>query len=999
MRIHNVVIFFLSLLCVQQTYGQYCTPTYGVSCTSDDFIDNFSFNTIVNNNTGCNGNPNNYIFYSSFSTTVTPGNAYPISMQSGPSWSQGFGVWIDYNIDGDFADPGEHVYSSGTSSTAVFTGSVTIPGGATLGTSRLRVACEFAGVPTPTDYCGNFTFGECEDYEIIIGAPTPMMYVSSQTFQNTPIITRGSVNEHIISVKVNTSGSLSPISLNKLKFTTTGTTNVADITNARLWYTGNIPTFATTTQVGTTIAAPSGAMYFNSPTVLLGGGNYFWLTYDIPTSATMGNVVDATCDSLYLSTPLAVAPVPTAPTGNRLIDYCPTQSTSVGSFVDAWISGVTVGSISNLATVNDHYTFYAAQSTPLEINVPTPFTINTDFFFFSTNFNLGIWIDYDHDGVFNTVTEEAFMSTPFTLLSGDDVTGNITVPIGALLGPTRMRINYSYAFGTMPTPDPCGDFDDGEVEDYIVNIQPFTNLQARSILVPTTSNAFIGYNNPVTVKIRNTGDVNITNPQVSLQSMFAPLVSETYTGTINAGDSINYTFTGYYVPNTLGNDTLKVWVDALNDNTPSDDTVKKAMIVKRADLKADFLVNPITDVLENSVNNVTFVIKNLSNDNVSNFPVRYKIGAAAAVTETYTGSIAPNDTVYYTFATPYNATTLGVLPFKIWTDLAADQDRNNDTIKTTLRVDRVDMKLAAIITPTTSVAPSTTTPVKVALVNKGTRSVTNPLVSYRFNTNSVITETATSLGVINPGDSVLYTFSTLLNTGVTAFTLTTFIKTTDDVTATNDTLKLNGTSNTNLLIDARAESIVSPLFVNSGTPTTLTVRIRNLGVTPLTNVQVYFKEPSTTAVTETYTGTINAGSGANYTFTAQYTPSSSTPTLCIGTTNPNGFVDANTSNDSTCVTFRPNSIDDQTLANNGFVVYPNPTDNECNVALSLLKAGNINIEILDVRGVSVMSNTYTYGAGSHVQSFSVQHLSSGMYLCKVTDGTRIQTKPIVISRP
>ena len=74
-----------------------------------------------------------------WNTTVAPGQSYPISMQSGSAWGQGFGVWIDYNRDNDFDDAGEFVYASPTSGTNVFNGNVTIPITAIPGTTRMRV--------------------------------------------------------------------------------------------------------------------------------------------------------------------------------------------------------------------------------------------------------------------------------------------------------------------------------------------------------------------------------------------------------------------------------------------------------------------------------------------------------------------------------------------------------------------------------------------------------------------------------------------------------------------------------------------------------------------------------------------------------------------------------------------------------------------------------------------------------------------------------------------
>lgn len=172
--------------------GNFCTPTYSIACSSGDYIDNFTFNTLVNNATGCSGAANNYTYYAGTpTTTVNLGSTYNFSMQSGSSWGQGFGIWIDYNQNGSFADPGEFIYNSGTSGTNVFNGSTTIPATAIPGYTRLRVLCRYATVPVATDYCGTaFSFGECEDYDIYIDGGnltylwSPATSLSNATIKN-----------------------------------------------------------------------------------------------------------------------------------------------------------------------------------------------------------------------------------------------------------------------------------------------------------------------------------------------------------------------------------------------------------------------------------------------------------------------------------------------------------------------------------------------------------------------------------------------------------------------------------------------------------------------------------------------------------------------------------------------------------------------------------------------------------------------------------------------
>ncbi|QHT70249.1 M6 family metalloprotease domain-containing protein [Rhodocytophaga rosea] len=151
----------------------HCTPFYAAPCTSGDYIDDFSFNTLDHQNSGCNGQPNNYINLNPLyvlTTAVVKGQTYPISMQSGPS-AQGFGVWIDYNDDQDFNDSGEFVYASPTYGTGIFKGTVTIPATITAGYKRVRIRSKFGAVVTSGQACEQFALGETQDYTITVANP------------------------------------------------------------------------------------------------------------------------------------------------------------------------------------------------------------------------------------------------------------------------------------------------------------------------------------------------------------------------------------------------------------------------------------------------------------------------------------------------------------------------------------------------------------------------------------------------------------------------------------------------------------------------------------------------------------------------------------------------------------------------------------------------------------------------------------------------------------
>ncbi|MEX2484202.1 MAG: choice-of-anchor J domain-containing protein, partial [Brumimicrobium sp.] len=82
------------------------------------------------------------------------------------------------------------------------------------------------------------------------------------------------------------------------------------------------------------------------------------------------------------------------------------------------------------------------------------------------------WIDFDGDEVFDPATESVGTSsgTPGTAPWDAPVTFNFTVPAGAVLGSTRLRVMQQEG-GTLPL-DPCASFSWGSTIDFGVNIVP-----------------------------------------------------------------------------------------------------------------------------------------------------------------------------------------------------------------------------------------------------------------------------------------------------------------------------------------------------------------------------------------------------------------------------------------------------------------------------------------------------------------------------------------------
>ncbi|TLG99011.1 T9SS type A sorting domain-containing protein [Bizionia argentinensis JUB59] len=109
--------------------------------------------------------------YSNFtgtSTDLSKGNNYSLSVTptwSGSAYNEGYAMWIDYNQDGDFTDPGEQVWTKSASKTTPVSGSFTVPSSALSGETRMRVSMKYNAIPTS---CETFSYGEVEDYTVNI---------------------------------------------------------------------------------------------------------------------------------------------------------------------------------------------------------------------------------------------------------------------------------------------------------------------------------------------------------------------------------------------------------------------------------------------------------------------------------------------------------------------------------------------------------------------------------------------------------------------------------------------------------------------------------------------------------------------------------------------------------------------------------------------------------------------------------------------------------------
>ncbi|WP_083426215.1 immunoglobulin-like domain-containing protein [Tenacibaculum todarodis] len=137
---------------------------------ADEYISNVNIGSI-DNTTGASSS--GYADYSSISTNLTKGAISTITITptwTGTLYNEGYGVFIDFNKDGDFSDSGETVWTRTASQTTPVSGSFSVPTSAITGATRMRVVMRYNAVPSA---CGSYNYGETEDYTVNLVGGTP----------------------------------------------------------------------------------------------------------------------------------------------------------------------------------------------------------------------------------------------------------------------------------------------------------------------------------------------------------------------------------------------------------------------------------------------------------------------------------------------------------------------------------------------------------------------------------------------------------------------------------------------------------------------------------------------------------------------------------------------------------------------------------------------------------------------------------------------------------
>ncbi|MCF8457939.1 MAG: DUF11 domain-containing protein [Bacteroidales bacterium] len=227
----SMLLMAISVSANAQT-ASYCTSYGNMEYLTS--ITSVNFNTI-NNSTG---KPTSYTDYTAMSTNLLIGSSYnlTVNVNTDGNYIVYARVWIDWNQDGDFLDADEQ-YSLGSATnttsgpTSASPYSVTVPAGATLGSTRMRVSAKYNAYSTS---CETGFDGEVEDYTINVigsagtittGTISPTTYCAGSSVSVPYTITGTYTSGNVFTAQLSdANGSFaSPTSIGTLSSTNAGT--------------------------------------------------------------------------------------------------------------------------------------------------------------------------------------------------------------------------------------------------------------------------------------------------------------------------------------------------------------------------------------------------------------------------------------------------------------------------------------------------------------------------------------------------------------------------------------------------------------------------------------------------------------------------------------------------------------------------------------------------------------------------------------------------------
>jgi hypothetical protein len=198
--------------------------------------------------------------------------------------------------------------------------------------------------------------------------------------------------------------------------------------------------------------------------------------------------------------------------------------------------------------------------------------------------------------------------------------------------------------------------------------------------IVTPNNGTLTNSETVEVTIRNFGNLAQSNIPLELRVDGNLVASETFTGTIDSGNTANYTFTQAIDLSTAGQTyTIEAKTALVGDQFTTNDAFTKDVTHLLANDVGVVSIDAPESGSSLGNETITVTVRNFGSNPQSNIPVNYTINGGAPITETITATINSEETLQFSFPAAADLSAVGIYNIVATTQLVGDQLPGNDS--------------------------------------------------------------------------------------------------------------------------------------------------------------------------------------------------------------------------------------------------------------------------------------------------------------------------------
>ena len=296
---------------------------------------------------------------------------------------------------------------------------------------------------------------------------------------------------------------------------------------------------------------------------------------------------------------------------------------------------------------------------------------------------------------YSSVSSTESISLRYTGRYAGDPLGEMTLEEGLVAQSTGNNPNLRYADYADISVDPVNDKQFWYVSEYfspsrshmvgVFQIAADAAYDAGVVSVDSPVTGTLTDTETVTVSIFNYGENDISNFDVSFQVNGGAVITETYTGTIGTGETVQHTFSTTVDMSTVGETYVVNAYTTLTDdeNTANDGVTADITHLNPNDIGVSEITSPSSGELLSNAESVTVIITNFGGATQYDFDVTFEItnpdGSGEIVTETVAGPLEGNSSMEYTFEQTVDVSQFGTYSISSNTSLEGDSDETNDT--------------------------------------------------------------------------------------------------------------------------------------------------------------------------------------------------------------------------------------------------------------------------------------------------------------------------------